>query len=107
MLGAPPAACRAGPSSAPFAAVRCRQPPACPPARPPPAARPPQYVATVHQGFVEGEGGLVYDTAGRAFHLPHHFYTRTGALPPLPTHTPEQVRALPLWAGWQGLRGCC
>ena len=52
----------------------------------------PQYVTTVHNAFVEGEGGLVYDAAGRAYHLPHHFYTRTGALPPLPTHTPAQVQ---------------
>lgn len=51
-----------------------------------------QYVATVHNAFVEGEGGLVYDVAGRAYHMPHHFFTRTGALPPLPTHTPAQVR---------------
>jgi hypothetical protein len=51
-----------------------------------------QYVATVHNAFVEGEGGLVYDAAGRAYHLPHQFFTRTGALPPMPTHTPAQVR---------------
>lgn len=56
-----------------------------------PYITPVQYVATVHNAFVEGEGGLVYDAAGRAYHLPHQFFTRTGALPPLPAHTPAQV----------------
>ena len=74
---------------------------------PHPPHPPPQYVATVHSAFVEGEGGLVYDAAGRAYHPPHQFFTRTGALPPLPTHTPAQVRRLRAGGGRALLLGVC
>lgn len=64
-----------------------------------------QYVATLHRGFVEGEGGLVYDAAGRVLHLPHHFYTRTQPLQPLPAHTPAEVRHPALGERCRG-QGC-
>lgn len=52
-----------------------------------------QYVATVHSAFVEGEGGLVYDAAGRAYHPPGHFFTRTSPLQPLPQRSAAQAAA--------------
>lgn len=55
-----------------------------------------QYVATIHHGFVEGEGGLVYDDAGRAYHPPHFFFARTSPLLPLPQRSVAQVGCLGL-----------
>ena len=74
-----------------LAPARLPRPPACLTGAHP-ALTCPQYVATVRQAFVEGEGGLVYDAAGRVLHLPHHFYTRTQPLQPLPARTPAEVR---------------
>jgi hypothetical protein len=54
-------------------------------------AHPTQYVATIHRGFVEGEGGLVYDAAGRVYHLPHFHFTRTSPLQPMPQRTVAQA----------------
>ncbi|KAL4425168.1 hypothetical protein ABPG75_009184 [Micractinium tetrahymenae] len=51
------------------------------------------YVATLHSAFVEGEAGLVYDSAGRVFHPPHFHFNRTSPLAPMPQRTPPQAAA--------------
>jgi capsular polysaccharide biosynthesis protein len=53
-----------------------------------------QFVATVPNGYVEGEGGLVYDAAGNVYHLPYYFHNRTNPqAAPLPGRTPEGAAA--------------
>jgi hypothetical protein len=56
-----------------------------------PSLLPLQYVATIHSGFVEGEAGLVYDAAARAYHLPNLFFTRVNPLLPLPQRSVAEV----------------
>lgn len=53
----------------------------------------PQYVATLHSAFVEGEAGLAYDTKGHVFHPPNFHFNRTSPLAPMPQRTPPEVRA--------------
>ena len=55
----------------------------------------PQYVATIPGAFVEGDSGLVYDTRGRVYHLPHLFYNRTSTLLPMPQRSTQQARLTP------------
>jgi len=50
-----------------------------------------QNVASIPMGFIEGEGGLVYDAAGHVYHLPNFFVNRTNTLLPLPQHTPLEA----------------
>ncbi len=50
-----------------------------------------QYVAAIPGGYVEGEGGLFYDSRRRVYHLPNFFFNRTSALLPMPQHSLEEV----------------
>jgi len=52
-----------------------------------------QYVASIPQGFVEGEGGLVYDAASNVYHLPFFFHNRTNPALPLPASSAADAAA--------------
>lgn len=52
----------------------------------------PEYVLSIKNAFVEGEGGLVYDAARNVYHLPHFFHNRTSIVVPMPLHSVQDVR---------------
>lgn len=52
-----------------------------------------QYVASIPNGFVEGESGMVYDAAGHVYYLPNFFHNRTNPTLPLPSTTPADAYA--------------
>lgn len=45
---------------------------------------PPQYVAAIPGGYVQGEGGLVFDARRHVYDLPYFHYNRTSTTLPLP-----------------------
>eukprot|EP00887_Chlorella_sp_A99_P003387 scaffold7.g3387.t1 len=51
------------------------------------------YVATIPGGMVSGEGGSIFDSAGRAYLLPYLHSNRSGGAPPLPPRGPAEAAA--------------